>query len=80
MSLFALIRRTVCINGDELTDLKEPEVPDTEALQMTRAMTAKRAEAAKRTLYAKIDRICLATFPLLFLTFNCCYWLAYTRD
>ena len=64
MSLFALIRRTVCINGDELTDLKEPEVPDTEALQMTRAMTAKRAEAAMLVRISYCFSVSLTFFPI----------------
>ena len=68
----------MCINGDELTDLKESDSAEVEAMQLSRAAAAKRAAADKKKRYAKIDRICLATFPLLFLTFNCCYWVAYT--
>ena len=66
------------INGDELTDLKESDAAEVEAMQLSRAAAAKRSAAERKKRYAKIDRICLATFPLLFLTFNCCYWLAYT--
>ena len=73
-----MFSRTVCINGDELTDLKESDAAEVEAMQLSRAAAAKRSAAERKKRYAKIDRICLATFPLLFLTFNCCYWLAYT--
>jgi hypothetical protein len=58
--------------------LKESETAEAEAVHVARVAAAKRAAADKKKLYAKIDRFCLATFPLLFLTFNCCYWLAYT--
>jgi hypothetical protein len=66
---------TVASAGKDLD--AETQAESFAAMQRSRSMHNKRMAKLSRKRYARIDRFCLAAFPLLFLTFNAIYWFNY---